>query len=371
MVLEGDHERVAIVLAGQWMAEMNGAELLATLRSRHPRAKRVLLIAAHDWGQERTADAIRESIASGWVDHYLSKPLKPADESFHRAMSGFLYEWTSPEEGSAYEVMVRDESEASRTLRGDWSDHFDVAIIGGGPAGLAAAVYGASEGLTTIVIERESVGGQAGSSSMIRNYLGFARGIGGAELARQAYEQAWVFGARFMIGREVTDLQCEDSQVLVTADDVGINARTVILATGVSYNRLGVPALERLVGRGVYYGASPAEARHVAGKRFFLSELGTQPGKQLCTSQNGPTGSRLQCAAGNSEKVCPGTLWMRSRRLKTSGSSSRPASLTPLEMAGSRHSPSRTLPRERRMSSQLTLYSRLLERHPIRIGFRP
>ena len=87
------------------------------------------------------------------------------------------------------------------------SDRFDVAVVGAGPAGLAAAVYGSSEGLHTIVVERGSIGGQAGSSSMIRNYLGFARGIGGAELARQAYEQAWVFGTQFLAGREVVRLR--------------------------------------------------------------------------------------------------------------------------------------------------------------------
>jgi thioredoxin reductase (NADPH) len=153
---------------------------------------RILLISSDDWGHERTADAIREAIASGRVDHYLSKPFKVADESFHRAMSAFLYDWTSSEEGSAYEVNVRDEPSSGRSVSSDLSECFDVAIVGGGPAGLAAAVYGASEGLATIVIERESVDGQAGSSSMIRNYLGFSRGIGGAELARQAYEQACV-----------------------------------------------------------------------------------------------------------------------------------------------------------------------------------
>jgi thioredoxin reductase (NADPH) len=154
-----------------------------------------------------------------------------------------------------------------------------VAIVGGGPAGLAAAVYGASEGLSTVVVERDRVGGQAGSSSMIRNYLGFARGVGGAELARQAYEQAWVFGARFMIGREVTALQCGDTQMLTTADGTTINARSVILAAGVRYNRLDVPALERLVGRGVYYGASPAEARNVPGKEVHLVGAGNSAGQ--------------------------------------------------------------------------------------------
>jgi thioredoxin reductase (NADPH) len=96
-------------------------------------------------------------------------------------------------------------------------------------------VYGASEGLATVVIERDSIGGQAGSSSMIRNHLGLARGIGGAELARQAYEQAWLFGTPFMIGREVTDLRCGDTQALVTADGTAINSRTVILAGGIRY----------------------------------------------------------------------------------------------------------------------------------------
>jgi len=279
MTMDGDHDRVAVVLAGQWMAELNGSEFLASLRSRHPRAKRVLLISTLDRGHERTADAIRDAIASGRVDHYLSKPTRVADESFHRAMSGFLYEWTSSEEGSAYQVTVRDERDAGRGARREGSDRFDVAIVGGGPAGLAAAVYGASEGLATVVIERDSIGGQAGSSSMIRNYLGFARGIGGAELARQAYEQAWLFGARFMIGREVTDLRCGDTQALMTADGTAIETRTVILAAGMRYNRLNVPALERLVGRGVYYGASPAEARNVSGKEVHLVGAGNSAGQ--------------------------------------------------------------------------------------------
>jgi thioredoxin reductase (NADPH) len=279
-VMKDDDGVVAIVLAGQWMAEMNGSAFLAALRSRYPRAMRVLLISPDDWGHERTADAIRESIASGRVDHYLSKPSKAADEGFHRAMSAFLFDWTSSEEGSAYEVTVREEPSPSRSESRETSECFDVAIVGGGPAGLAAAVYAASEGLSTIVIERESVGGQAGSSSMIRNYLGFSRGIGGAELARQAYEQAWVFGARFMIGREVARLRSDDTiHVLTTADGMEVSSRTVILAAGVDYNRMGVVALERLVGRGVYYGASPAEARHVHGKKVCLVGAGNSAGQ--------------------------------------------------------------------------------------------
>jgi thioredoxin reductase (NADPH) len=280
--LRAADQRVAVVLAGQWMGEMNGSNLLSRARSLHPRAKRALLISPADWGNEQTADVIREAIASGCVDNYLAKPLKTADEVFHRSFSSFLYEWTTSEEGSAYEVTVRDQPELGDLTPRNGSDRFDVAIVGAGPAGLAAAVYGSSEGLETIVIERGSIGGQAGSSSMIRNYLGFARGIGGAELARQEYEQAWIFGTRFLIGQEVTGLRCgNDKHVVTTADGREISSRTVILATGVSYNRLEVPALEGLVGMGVYYGASPGEAKHFAGKRVYLVGAGNSAGQAV------------------------------------------------------------------------------------------
>src|SRR5439155_13402234 len=235
------------------------------------RAKRALLIAPKDWGHAGTADAIRSAIASGCVDNHLSKPLKSGDETFHRAVSGFLYEWSSLEDASAYEVTVRAEDRPGRWVSPrTGAARFDVAIVGAGPGGLAAAVYGSSEGLETIVIERAAIGGQAGSSSMIRNYLGFARGVTGAELARQAYEQAWIFGTRFL-DRDVSGLRSlDDFHVLVTADGTEIGSRTVILACGVSYNRLDIPALERLVGKGVYYGSSPAEARNLARGRAFL-----------------------------------------------------------------------------------------------------
>jgi thioredoxin reductase len=273
-------QRVAVVLVRQWMAEMTGADLLAGVRSLHPRAKRVLLISPGDWGHERTADTIRGAISSGCVDHYLTHPLKPADESFHRAVTGFLYEWTSAEEGSAYELTIRDEPDFGRPR--SRSERCDVAVVGAGPAGLAAAVYGSSEGLVTTVVERGSIGGQAGSSSMIRNYLGFARGIGGAELARQAYEQAWVFGTQFLAGREVVRLDCgDDTHVLTIADGVEISSRTVILATGVRYNRLDVPALEGLAGHGVYYGASPGEAAHFAGRHVYAVGAGNSAGQAI------------------------------------------------------------------------------------------
>lgn len=273
-------QRVAAVLASQWMDEMDGSHLLASGRLLHPRAKRALLIAPKDWGHAGTADAIRSAIASGCVDSHLSKPLNRGDETFHRAISGFLYEWSSLEDASAHQVTVRAEDRPRRAgSPRTGAARFDVAIVGAGPGGLAAAVYASSEGLETIVIERAAIGGQAGSSSMIRNYLGFARGVTGAELARQAYEQAWVFGTRFL-DREVSGLRSlNDAHVLVTADGIEIGSRTIILACGVSYNRLDIPTLERLVGKGVYYGSSPAEARNLAGGRAFLVGAGNSAGQ--------------------------------------------------------------------------------------------
>jgi thioredoxin reductase len=276
-----DGVRVAIVLAGQRMAGMDGASLLSWVRPRHPRARRALLVAVEDWGRENTAAEIRSGIASGCIEHYLSAPQKPGDEVFHRAIASLLYDWAMAEDPSSYEVRVRQDCAPGRVIGPrHGSERFDLAVVGAGPGGLAAAVYGSSEGLETIVVERSSVGGQAGSSSMIRNYLGFSRGIGGVELARQAYEQAWAFGTQFLTGHDVTRLQCGvDEHLLITADGAEIRSRTVILSCGVAYNRLGVPALENLVGRGVFYGASPAEAKRVEGARVFLVGAGNSAGQ--------------------------------------------------------------------------------------------
>ena len=139
-------------------------------------------------------------------------------------------------------------------------------MIGAGPGGLAAAVYASSEGLRTLVVERESIGGQAGTSSLIRNYLGFSRGIRGSELAQRGYQQAWVFGAHFVLMRTVVPLEKRDGHFRAVIGDVGeVTARAVVLATGVSYRRLGVPSLEKLSGAGVYYGASVSEAHGLTG----------------------------------------------------------------------------------------------------------
>lgn len=159
---------------------------------------------------------------------------------------------------------------------------FDVAIIGSGPAGLAAAVYASSEGLNTLVIERESLGGQAASSSLIRNYLGFSRGVTGAELAQRSYQQAWVFGAHFLLMKEVVDLECGgDRHVLRFDDDMTATAAAVVLAMGVAYRRLGVPELEELQGAGVFYGASVAEARALKGRTAFVVGGGNSAGQAV------------------------------------------------------------------------------------------
>jgi thioredoxin reductase (NADPH) len=148
---------------------------------------------------------------------------------------------------------------------------FDIVIVGAGPAGLAAAVYASSEGLDALVVERESIGGQAGSSTRIRNYLGFSRGLSGAELAQRAYQQAWVFGATFLLTREVTGIRSEGDTHVVSISDAGdVEARSLILAMGVSYKRLDVPALDALEGIGVFYGSSPSEARQFTGGDVFI-----------------------------------------------------------------------------------------------------
>jgi thioredoxin reductase (NADPH) len=157
---------------------------------------------------------------------------------------------------------------------------FDVVVIGAGPGGLAAAVYGASEGLQTLVVEREAIGGQAGASSLIRNYLGFAKGVSGSELAQQAYQQAWVFGTRFLITRAATAIR-EVGDVFEIQFNHGESAlaRSVILATGVSYRRLDVPKIDSFIGAGVFYGASSTEAQAMTGRSVFVVGGGNSAGQ--------------------------------------------------------------------------------------------
>ena len=167
-----------------------------------------------------------------------------------------------------------------RTRLGQDSGPFDVVVVGAGPAGLAAAVYASSEGLRTLVVEQESVGGQAGSSARIRNYLGFQRGIAGGELATRAYQQAWVFGTNFLLMQEVVGLRTHDGgHVVAISDGQEIEAGCVVLASGVAYRRLGIPALEEFGGRGVFYGYSSSDARQLAGARVFVVGAGNAGGQ--------------------------------------------------------------------------------------------
>jgi thioredoxin reductase (NADPH) len=153
-------------------------------------------------------------------------------------------------------------------------------VVGAGPAGLAAAVYASSEGLETMVLEPEIPGGQAGTSSLIRNYLGFQRGISGEELAVRAVEQAWLFGADFVLTQTVTGISARgDVRVVRTADGTEVEARAVVLASGVTWRRLGVPSLEAHVGRGVFYGAAGSEARALAGRDVLVVGAGNSAGQ--------------------------------------------------------------------------------------------
>jgi len=157
---------------------------------------------------------------------------------------------------------------------------FDVAVVGAGPAGLAAAVGASSEGLSTVVIEHEAIGGQAGTSSMIRNYPGFSQGISGAMLAQEAWWQAWAFGTTFVYMRQVKSLSRDVGHYRLRLSDSGVlAARTMIISTGVAYQRLDIPALEDLQGRGVFYGAAASEAPAMRGRNVFVTGGGNSAGQ--------------------------------------------------------------------------------------------
>jgi thioredoxin reductase (NADPH) len=320
---KADGEEIALVIADQWMPEMNGNEFLGQVRAIEPTAKRALIVS---WGDHEASPVILQACALGQLDNYLYKPWAPAEVHLYPYVSEFLAEWTrlhrpgmelirivgdefSTRANEIRELLDRngipygfhpagtplasqmvDEHEARQkelplvflldgTMLVNPSDaeimdgvgespdtlHCDVVVVGGGPAGLTAAVYAGSEGLGTLVVERHVIGGQAGASSLIRNYLGFPRGISGAELTQRAYQQAWLFGAKFVFSREATGLRLDgDSKVLSLSDGREIGASTVIVATGAKYRRLEVPELERFVGSSIFY-TTFGETRLVRG----------------------------------------------------------------------------------------------------------
>jgi thioredoxin reductase (NADPH) len=190
-------------------------------------------------------------------DHGVDPTRLPAAITYDGSV---LHDPTLADVGEALGVNTRPSSEA-----------YDLAILGAGPAGLSAAVYGASEGLRTLVIEPRAIGGQAGTSSMIRNYLGFPRGVSGGDLTFRAWEQTLLFGVRFVFANSATELKTRGKERVITLTDGSeVIARAVIIAAGVAYRRIGVPSLEHLVGVGVFYGAAGSEAPAMAGEEAYV-----------------------------------------------------------------------------------------------------
>jgi thioredoxin reductase (NADPH) len=326
MKLRGDV--VAVILADYRMPELNGIEFLEQAMDIYPGARRVLLTAYADTG------AAIDAINVVDLDHYLLKPWDPPEEKLYPVVDALLDAWLTSDHRPVPETKVvghrwsarssevreflarnqvpyrwyqSDEPEGQRLLAaagadglalpvvitpdgepliepGDAElaarvglattpskDFYDLIVIGGGPAGLGAAVYGASEGLRTVLVERLATGGQAGQSSRIENYLGFPDGVSGAQLTDRARRQATKFGAEVLTAREVVGLEVRGSARRVTfADGTFIDAHTVILATGVSYRLLGAPGLDELTGRGVYYGSALTEATACLGQDVYV-----------------------------------------------------------------------------------------------------
>jgi thioredoxin reductase (NADPH) len=321
---------VAMIVADHWMPGETGASLLARSRRLHPTSQRLLLT---DWADFTSVDATVQSILLGEIDTWIARPFSLSDEDFHAVLTSALARWNhetdragvgltivgdpwdtaagalrdgfsrmmlpfafrdaqSPEgralleaagtDGPLPVVILADgraliqpgQSQIAAALGIQTSvgdGRVDVAIVGGGPAGLAAAVYGASEGLTVTVIESTSIGGQASSSPMLRNYLGFPAGVTGAELTARALQQAVTFGAKFLMGLDATALRADgDDRVVSLEDGSELRAGCVVVATGVMYRRMGIERLEALIGRGVFYGSGTSEARAVEGQPVYV-----------------------------------------------------------------------------------------------------
>jgi thioredoxin reductase (NADPH) len=324
--LRGDP--VAVLLADHRMPEMSGLEFLEEAMDLFPHARRALLTAYAD------TDAAIEAINVVDLDHYLLKPWDPPEEKLYPVIDSLIemwldtdeqtvsrtqvvghrwssrsfevrdflarnsvpYRWLSSEEPEGQRLLAAAGVEATSiplvvTPEGDHlvepsmgdlaakvglsttpaTDFYDVVIVGGGPAGLGAAVYAASEGLRTVLVERQATGGQAGQSSRIENYLGFPDGVTGAQLTDRARRQAHKFGAEILTTRDVVGLDVRASSRAVRFADGGeVVAHAVLLATGISYRKLDVPRADALTGRGVFYGSAATEAPACSGQDVYI-----------------------------------------------------------------------------------------------------
>jgi thioredoxin reductase (NADPH) len=333
-------EDVALVIAARALAGLGGLELLLRMRELHPGAKRVLLEHRGEW---TAGEPVARAMTLGQLDYVLYYPWKPIEQNLYLPLSDFLAGWeksratgveairvvgptwapsshrlrdTLARHGIPYGFYPADSVDGRRLLeeagedgtrlpvvvfrRGmvlvDPSDAelaaalglqtrpaaggCDLVIVGAGPAGLAAAVNAASEGLQTRVLERSVPGGQAGTSSLIRNYLGFPHGLSGEDLTWRMFQQAWLFGAELIMAQAATRLTVRGRGRVVRLSDGGeVAAKAVILATGVAWRRLGVPALEALAGSGVFYGAAGTEARALRGEHVFVVGAGNSAGQ--------------------------------------------------------------------------------------------
>ena len=320
---------VALFLVDQRMPEMTGTEFLIQARPFYPEAKRALLTAYAD------TDAAIQAINEVELDHYLMKPWDPPEDNLYPVLDDLLEDWVanapatfdgirvvgttwSPATHEVKDFLARNQipyrfldverdEEAEAILQaGSDEDQtipvvffadgarlvnpdrraiaeqiglqteadnpfYDLIIIGGGPAGLAAAVYGASEGLRTVMVEAEAPGGQAGTSSRIENYLGFPSGVSGGDLARRAATQATRLGAEILAATTVTDVKTEDNVKVVTLDNgAQLRSHALLIASGMSLRKLSVPGYERYEGAGVYYGAALSEAATYRDKPVFV-----------------------------------------------------------------------------------------------------
>jgi thioredoxin reductase (NADPH) len=323
------NETVALFLVDQRMPQMTGVEFLAHAISLYPTAKRALLTAYAD------TDAAIQAINEAQVDYYLLKPWHPPEERLYPVIDDLLDDWHasfkapfqgirvlghrwSPQTHQVKEFLAKNqipyqwldiekEIEVESLLQSVHAGHdqlpvvvfsdgsfliqpttfqmaekvgfrmkaeqplYDLIVIGAGPAGLAAAVYGGSEGLKTVLVEREAPGGQAGMSSRIENYLGFPAGLSGQDLARRALTQAQRFGVELLNPQEAVSLQVSGpTRIVKLADGSELSGKTVLITTGVSYRTLNVPGMSQLTGAGVYYGAGMTEAFASKGEDVYI-----------------------------------------------------------------------------------------------------